>query len=119
MIEIQVWGYECYVSNNRYVLSLKAGQEFFVMPLSFLFFFFYVFLSPPLRNMNLSSKLKPVFLLDQWGGCGSRDCLWSLRALGNRDSVAPTFPAVDSNMQEPELCYQQKEPWEPKKYWFV
>lgn len=53
--------------------------------------------------------MKPGFLLVQWAGCGSRDCAGNLGALGNEDSLAPTFPAVVPNVQKAALSSQPAE----------
>ena len=56
--------------------------------------------------LTYSSKMKSSFLLVQWAGCGSRDCGGSLGALGNKDSLAPIFPAIVKNMQERAISSQ-------------
>lgn len=69
--------------------------------------------------LTYSSKMKPGFLLVQWVDCGSRGCGGSLGALGNKDFLAPTFPAVVPNMQELALgSALQKGSWEPRRRWF-
>lgn len=47
--------------------------------------------------------MKPGFLLVQWAGQGSGDYRGSPGALGNEDSLSPSFSALVPNTEEPAL----------------